>query len=220
MTLPTAEHVRAALDAVDYFRGYVAVCAFAGLRLGEAAGLQVGDVNFLRRTITVARQIQGTSAERTRIVPPKAGSERTVYVPGELMTLLAEHLEQFGSRDADEWLFWNPNAIEGAYLWQRASAGQAWRTVRRRASLPTELTLHSLRHWYASGLIADGCDVVTVQRALGHSSPTITLGTYSHLWPTAEDKTRAAASGLMRSVLDTPADSVRTTGTDSAADVR
>jgi integrase len=62
-------------------------------------------------------------------------------------------------------------------------------------------TLHGLRHFYASGLIADNCDVVTVQRALGHSSPTITLGTYAHLWPSAEDKTRAAATPLMQTVL-------------------
>jgi hypothetical protein len=32
----------------------------------------------------------------------------------------------------------------------------------------------------ASGLIAAGCDVVTVQRALGHVAPSITLNTYSH----------------------------------------
>jgi len=49
-----------------------------------------------------------------------------------------------------------------------------------------------------------------VQRALGHSSATITLGVYSHLWPTAEDRTRAAAGDLMAAALRTPADSVRT----------
>jgi site-specific recombinase XerD len=42
-----------------------------------------------------------------------------------------------------------------------------------------------LCHFYAPGLIASGCDVVTVQRALGHFSATITLGVYSHLWRTA-----------------------------------
>lgn len=39
----------------------------------------------------------------------------------------------------------------------------------------------------ASGLIAAGCDVVTVQRAMGHASAT-TLSTYAHLWPTAEER--------------------------------
>jgi integrase len=37
------------------------------------------------------------------------------------------------------------------------------------------------RHFYASGLIAAGCDVVTVQRALGHAKATTTLSTYAHL---------------------------------------
>jgi len=50
-------------------------------------------------------------------------------------------------------------------------------------------------------------DVVTVQRALGHSSATTTLNTYSHLWPTAEDRTRAAAGELWTAAL---ADSLRT----------
>ena len=65
-------------------------------------------------------------------------------------------------------------------------------------------TLHDLRHFYASGLIASGGDVVTVQRSLGHSSPSITLDTYAHLWPTAEDRTRKAAAGLMDAALRDP----------------
>lgn len=51
--------------------------------------------------------------------------------------------------------------------------------------------------------------MVTVQRALGHAKATTTLNTYAHLWPTAEDRTRAAAAGLMAAAL-APADSVRT----------
>jgi hypothetical protein len=44
---------------------------------------------------------------------------------------------------------------------------------------------------------------------LGHSSASITLNVYSHLWPKAEDRTRAAAAGIMATTAD-PADSVRT----------
>ncbi len=74
------------------------------------------------------------------------------------------------------------------------------------------LHLHGLRHFYASGLIAAGCDVVTVQRALGHRSPSTTLDTYSHLWPSAEDRTRAGAASLTDLVFTGAADSVRTQG--------
>ena len=88
------------------------------------------------------------------------------------------------------------------------SAGNQWRRLRAKIGMD-EFTLHDLRHFFASGLIADGCDVVTVQHALGHSSPSITLNTYSHLWPKAEERTRAAAAGLISAAL---ADSVRTVG--------
>ena len=68
-------------------------------------------------------------------------------------------------------------------------------------------------HFYASGLIANGCDVVTVQRALGHSNATTTLSTYSHLWPTAEERVSKAVSALMKSSVENLADSVRTEAT-------
>jgi integrase len=65
-----------------------------------------------------------------------------------------------------------------------------------RGKVSIEYRPHDLRHFYASGLIAAGCDVVTVQRALGHSSAAITLTTNSHLWPDANDRTRKAAAGF------------------------
>jgi integrase len=79
MVPPSAGQVRALLGAVPpRWRAYVAVCAFAGLRLGEASALRVSDVDFLRRTITVVRQVQGYGS-RTEVRAPKYGSERTVY---------------------------------------------------------------------------------------------------------------------------------------------
>jgi integrase len=69
-----------------------------------------------------------------------------------------------------------------------------WRSTRTDAGIAHKL--HDLRHYFASGLIAAGCDVVTVQRAMGHASAMTTLNTYAHLWPTVEDKTRAAASEM------------------------
>lgn len=46
-----------------------------------------------------------------------------------------------------------------------------------------------------------GCDVVTVQRALRHRTASVTLNTYSHLWPSAEDKTRNAAGAMLAETL-------------------
>lgn len=210
MTIPTTEQVGKALEAApDWFAPFISVCAFAGLRVGEAAGLQLADVDFLRRTIRVSRQIQGSTKASSEVVPPKHGSERVVYVAEELIQALARHVETVGVFGAEQWLF----GYGGAYF-NRNSAADRWRQIREASGIG-EFTLHDLRHFYASGLIADGCDVVTVQRALGHSVPSITLNTYSHLWPTAEDKTRTAGSRLIAAVLGNPADSVRTTETSS-----
>ncbi len=194
MRIPTPDDVRQALEAADdRFGPFVAVCAFAGLRLGEAAALQLADVDFLRRTISVRRQVQRAGRGTVEIRLPKYSSERTVYVPEELVQMLAR-LVASGIREP--WLF-----AEGSDTPPHQNTiGHRWRQTLVRAGLDP-IKLHDLRHFYASGLIADGCDVVTVQRALGHAKATTTLDTYSHLWPTAEDKTRRAAASMMSAVL-------------------
>jgi len=112
---------------------------------------------------------------------------------------LAEHVARHLDRsDPAAWLF----TVDGEPMYDNAITWR-WRATRTSAKLP-HVRLHDLRHFYASGLTAAGCDVVTVQRALGHSSATTTLNTYSHLWPTAEDRTRKAAGELLRSALRQP----------------
>lgn len=203
MQIPTTEDVGRLLAHADStrvstrkgFRAYVALCAFAGLRKGEAAAVQLGDIDFLRRTLNVSRQLQRDRS--TYVVRlPKYGSERVVFLPDELVAVLAEHVAaHLPSAEPDDWLFTvnDRPMYDNDITWR-------WRATRTAAKLP-HVRLHDLRHFYASGLIAAGCDVVTVQRALGHSTATTTLNTYSHLWPTAEDRTRAAAGALMKQAL-------------------
>jgi integrase len=106
---------------------------------------------------------------------------------------LVDHLE-LPHRSA--WVF---AGVEGHPPHQNI-VGHRWRTTLSAAGL-AGYRLHDLRHFYASGLIVAGCDVVTVQRALEHAKATTTLETYSHLWPKAEDKTWAAAAVLTKEVL-------------------
>ena len=103
---------------------------------------------------------------------PKYGSERVVYLANSLVNVLAEHVAAHG--------------ITGK--------------CRLRDAGLAGIKRHDLRQFYASGLIAAGCDVVTVQRSLGHPKAT-TLNTYAHLWPTVEDRTRKAAESIMSASL-------------------
>ena len=184
MVLPAPGDVGKLIDAADvWFRPFVGLCAFAGLRLGEAAAVQVGDVDFLRRTLKVTRQVQRVSAGVVEIRAPKYHSERLVYLPGGLVELLAAHVEHVGTWGAVGWLF----VGEGDNPPHQNTVGYWWRKTLKATDV-APFKLHDLRHFYASGLIAAGCDVVTVQRALGHASAATTLRVYSHMWPTAEDR--------------------------------
>jgi integrase len=205
MTIPSPDDVRALLKAADErFKAFVAVCAFAGLRLGEAAALQTGDVDFLRRQLNVARQVQRAGKGKVDIRLPKYGSERVVPIPDELVTMLSTHVA-LGHRG--EWLFQGAGDTPP----HQNTVGYWWRETLKAAGL-SGIRLHDLRHFYASGLIAAGCDVVTVQRALGHAKASTTLETYSHLWPSAEDKTRKAAATLAGEVLGEGVGNLRAEG--------
>jgi integrase len=209
MAIPTTEQVSAILRvAKPEWRAFFAVAAFAGARLGEVAGLQVADVHFLAREIELQRQVQRLNGGELDIRPPKYQSERTVPAPDALLTMLAEHVRLFTLGQPDSWLF--PNDMLTRPVHQN-TVGYAWRRACKKAEV-AGFTLHDLRHFYASGLIAAGCDVVTVQRYLGHKTATVTLNTYSHLWPSSDDRARAATAALMSSV-ELPADYARTTGT-------
>ena len=198
VTLPTPAEVRALMDsAAPFFRVFIALCGFAGLRLGEAAAVRVYDIDFATQTLSVKRQVQRTRGGGVDLRDPKYGSDRTVFLAGNLASMLRDYVDgSLSGTGVDRWLFEGEN---GNPLHQN-SVAYWWRSAKREAG-QEDVRLHDLRHFYASGLIAAGCDVVTVQRALGHSSATITLNTYAHLWPTAEDRTRNAAAGMLGDVL-------------------
>ena len=211
MTVPSTEQVGKIIQSADGpFKAFLGLCGFAGLRLGEAAGLQVGDIDFLRRTLQVSRQIQRAGGGRIEIRHPKYGSERTIYLAPALVSMLTEHIrDHLPDNDPSRWLFTGV----GDDPPHQNTVGHRWRKTLDGAGVEG-LRLHDLRHFYASGLIAAGCDVVTVQRAMGHARATTTLNTYSHLWPTAEDRTRNAAEDMLTLALSPKtvnlADSVRT----------
>jgi integrase len=104
MSIPAPEEVGQLMAVADErFQPFIALCAFAGLRLGEAAGVQLGDVDFLRRTLKVSRQVQRVNGGAIDVRAPKYGSERVVYLADSLINVLAEHLTAHGTTGKDQW---------------------------------------------------------------------------------------------------------------------
>lgn len=170
MQIPSSEQVGRILEACEpWLQPLVLLGAFAGLRIGEVAGVRVGDVHFLKRQLHVQRQVQWHNSA-VELVPPKYGSERFISMSDGLLTRLSDHVTNVGVYGVDEYLFVGKDGLPPSSDRLR----HYWRSAVESVGLGA-FTPHDLRHYYASGLIAAGADVVTVQRALGHAKATTTL---------------------------------------------
>lgn len=188
--------VRATEAAVpDRYRAMVTLGAGAGLRQGEAFGLTVDRVDFLRRTLTVNRQLVTIAKRAPYLAPPKtAASVRVIPLPQVVVDALAAHLKAYPA-GADGLVFTSEG---GRPLRRQHFSARAWRpAVVAAEGVPAGTRFHDLRHFYASLLIRHGESVKTVQARLGHASASETLDTYSHLWPDSDDRTRAAVDVVL-----------------------
>jgi integrase len=94
---------------------------------------------------------------------------------------------------------------------RRPSAIDNRRAVEEVDGLPDGFRFHDLRHYFASVLIAGGCDVKAVQAAMRHGTASMTLDVYAGLWPDADDRARSAVSAALAKRRETAADGLRTT---------
>ncbi len=190
---PAPDEVAALADAVgERYRAVVVLLAGAGVRIAEALGVQVRDLDFLRRTLRVERQRDGRT---NALAPPKtAKSARTIPLGQVVVDTLAGHLAAYPAA-ADGSIFTNPMGEPLTY-------GQ-WQTLWKQ--LETPYRTHDLRHYAASALISGGASVKQVQTILGHASAAVTLGVYSHLWPGDDDRARTILDAALADCVRTEA---------------
>ncbi len=167
--------------------------AMLGLRWGEVAGIRVGRLDLLGRTLTVAEQLTRGPKGTTVFGPPKStAGRRTLAIPEELADMLSAHLAWRGltAADPDALLFTasDGDAIEYANFRRRV-----WIPACEEANLEG-LTFHDLRRANATALVLAGVDLKTAQTRLGHSDPRLTLGIYAQA-TTAADIDAAEAVG-------------------------
>jgi integrase len=123
------------------------------------------------------------------------GSNDEVPIPQDLALLLSASVKQYPST----MMVTNGPGTDrcGPWILQRAI-----RDVREKIEgLPEGFSFHDLRHYLASLLIASGADIKTVQARMRHASARTTLDTYGHLWPDADESTRAAVDVVIKARL-------------------
>lgn len=203
--LPSRDNTRAAfLDEDDArrllelladepikWRTIITFDLLSGLRRGELAGLRWPDIDIEHQVIYI-RQTYNYTPEAGHYVdtPKTANSDRTLRVSQSAILLLLEYQK------------WQDN--------QRALLGDAWEdkdnrvfttdvgapinpdsitkwftAFIKRSGLP-KVTVHSLRHTYASLMIFNGVPLIAVSRQLGHAQSSTTANIYAHVIASAE----------------------------------
>jgi integrase len=175
----------------DWFGGALTLGFGAGLRQSEATGLTVDRVDFLRRQLTVDRQLVTPKAGDPTFGPPKTQrSFRTIPLADVVLDSLAAHIEQHGTGKDGVLL----HGRDGRPL-RRQIFGRTWRQLREQAGLP-DARYHNARHTYASTLLSAGVSVAADAEYLGHS-PGELLRTYAHLMPADHDRARSAVQAAL-----------------------
>jgi integrase/recombinase XerC len=139
----------------------------SGLRVSELTGLNLADMD--RKELMLRVRGKGS---KERIVPygGKAQQALEAYEP-----VRQEKLNKAGARGDREAVFLN---AQGSRLTQR-SVARIVKKYARLANVNWDLHPHSLRHAFATHLLADGADLRAIQELLGHSSLSTTQR-YTH----------------------------------------
>ncbi len=152
---------------------------------------EVGDVDVDRRRARIGRTWTDDGHGGSMLGTPKNGKARNIAIPRFLMPQIKAQMDGMGD---DDWLF---RATRGGNVWTNTWRTRIWNKAVKAAGMEDAgVTIHSLRHTYASFAIAQGADVKTLQMQLGHSSPSITLNTYTALWPERLDDVADAIGAL------------------------
>ena len=149
-----------------HYRVCLSTLYSCGLRLSEGLGLQVADIDSSRMLL----HIKGGKGNKDRYVP----------LPQRTLEQLREYWAQHRHRAL---LFPSRQGCRAGQQPMDASGlRRALKAAVREAGLSKRVTIHSLRHSYATHLVEAGVSLQLVQRYLGHSSLAATY-VYIHLTP-------------------------------------
>lgn len=197
-------------DTTPDLRVCFELALFGGLRRSEILGLMTSDVNVTWSTVSVKRTrhrmhcediIQDTKTERSR---------RIVAIPDfvmdDIVSLMAMH-------EKDPYIE-NPFLIQYACEPMRPDyAKRAIKGFTKKHGLP-DVTLHGLRHSYATMLNASGeFDIAEISAALGHSTIGTTLNVYTHMWDSASHSSRRISDYLQKGVQKVTSEQEKTAET-------
>lgn len=171
-------------EAPVQYRAMVALLIFTGIRRGELCGLEWKDIDFENRSMRIVRSSQYIGNGQVISKEPKTRSGIRQFVLSDTICKLLKEYRRWQlemiMRLGDQWhdtdrLFtaWNGKPIYPDTI-------TSWFAGFLKKNNMRKVTLHSLRHTNATLMIAEGVDVCTVSKRLGHANTSTTLNIYAH----------------------------------------
>jgi integrase len=169
-------------DAMDpRYRSFVLLAGLAGLRLGEMLGLRWGRLDLLRRRVQVSETLVDIEGY-IRFGPPKTKAAiRSVPVPAFVCDELSQRATP--GVDMDALVFTSP---DGHPIRPTLFRRRFWAPAVEAAEL-APLRIHDLRHTAVSLWIAAGAHPKQVAVLAGHTSVSVVLDRYGHLYPQQDE---------------------------------
>lgn len=155
------------VEFVDHVKPWLLLMYYTGFRPGDLFGLRWEQIDF--QTGTITKVIEKTAHHQ--------GDSRSFPLSSKVISVLrAWHLQN--DKPSRGLVFQSP--VTGKRMDKKAMQ-KPWVKIRDLAGLPDSLNLYTLRHNFASQLIAKGADLLTVSKLMAHTNIQTTIKHYGHL---------------------------------------
>ena len=183
----TRKEVHRILSRIEVlrYRACLSLIYACGLRLAEGCRIELTDIDRARGLL----HVRGGKGAKDRYVP----------LPASILPLLEA---AWRSHRHPRWLF--PSLGQGAPQGRhserpvpRGTVQQAFRKAHQASGVSKKVSVHSLRHAYATHLLEAKVDLRQIQQWLGHNSPSVTA-VYAHV---SEENTQSSTR-VLESLMD------------------
>ncbi|MGA7758903.1 MAG: site-specific integrase [Ilumatobacteraceae bacterium] len=195
-----AQQLAQFLHAARHLRLYPALhlVAHTGMRRGEVAGLNWGDLHVATSSVSIVRTRQATMGRTVESPVKTRTSRRRIDLDANTLHVL----ERWRHRLATEGATIEPSTPMFLNAHHCAPSPESFSQLFTRTTATCRLPrirFHDLRHTHASLLVAAGVPIKVVSERLGHAHPDFTMQTYQHLLPGMG----AAAASQFAALIDT-----------------
>ena len=171
----TPVQLKALASECEPYGGLIMFLGLTGTRISEALVLKVADIDLTERSVTIDKAFTFGEDYKLTEGPTKTNQVRKIPLPLILVEQLEQHVD---GRAEEEYLFKGAGGGSLNYGWFRK---RYFGPAVKKLGL-SNVTIHSLRHSFASILIQNRAAISNVSAMLGHSSTQLTLKTYTHTY--------------------------------------